>query len=220
MLVFMDENGRLREQQKIDNLIEESPMEAFGGIIQRRQPQLVVVGGMGTQTHGLYQRITEMVRNFTAPESQQNDDGLNAPPPATEEQQGTPVIFVHDDIARIYQHSKRAEDEFGELPLTGKYCIGLARYAQSPINEFAALGEDITAISIDPEQRLLPHLKFLGAVERAFVNTVNHIGVDINIAVRDTHYQHLLQYVAGLGPRKAQALVRRIASRVCFQYNI
>ncbi|TIA79740.1 hypothetical protein E3P98_03101 [Wallemia ichthyophaga] len=223
LLVYLDENGRMREQQKIDNLVEDSPMEAFADIMTRRKPQTVVVGGMGTQTHGLFQRVNELVKAQTGEEIPQQSavDEWNMPTgdvdpnagPQYDPESGTPVILVHDDVARIFQHSKRAEVEFGQLPITGRYCVGLARYVQSPLNEFAALGEDITAISIDPDQRLLSKVKFLHAIEKAIVNTVNYIGVDINTAVRDNHYQHLLPFVAGLGPRKAQALVRRIAAR-------
>ncbi|KAJ2381958.1 Transcription elongation factor spt6, partial [Coemansia sp. RSA 2603] len=45
---------------------------------------------------------------------------------------------------------------------------------------------------------------------RAFVNVVNRTGVDVNHAAQHAHRAHVLQYVAGLGPRKAQALVSRI----------
>jgi transcription elongation factor SPT6 len=56
-----------------------------------------------------------------------------------------PVIYINDEVARIYQHSKRAANEFSALSVTAKYCVGLARYTQSPLNEYAALGSDITA---------------------------------------------------------------------------
>lgn len=46
------------------------------------------------------------------------------------------------------------------------------------------------------------------------VDIVNVVGVDINRAVVDPYYQHLLPYVCGLGPRKAQVLVKKIASMV------
>ena len=63
-----------------------------------------------------------------------------------------PAIYMHDDsdAARIYHHSKRAAEKFSALSSNAKYYMGLlvARYAQSPFNEFAALGPDtITAIS-------------------------------------------------------------------------
>ena len=60
----------------------------------------------------------------------------------------------------------------------------------------------------------MPREKLLTAVERVLVDVVNKVGVDINRAVTDPYYQHLLQFVAGLGPRKAQMLVKKIAAMV------
>lgn len=66
-----------------------------------------------------------------------------------------PVVYVPDDTARIYQHSKRASEEFSALSLTAKYCVGLARYTQSPMNEYAALGRDMAAITYDEDNQQL-----------------------------------------------------------------
>jgi len=46
------------------------------------------------------------------------------------------------------------------------------------------------------------------------MNAVNVVGVDINRAVHDPYYQHLLPFVSGLGPRKAQLVVKRILASV------
>ena len=46
------------------------------------------------------------------------------------------------------------------------------------------------------------------------MDVTNKVGVDINRAVTDAYYQHLLPFVCGLGPRKAQVLVRKIAAMV------
>lgn len=54
----------------------------------------------------------------------------------------------------------------------------------------------------------------LTALERVLIDVVNKVGVDINRAVTDTYYQNLLQFVSGLGPRKAQVLVKKIAAMV------
>lgn len=56
------------------------------------------------------------------------------------------------------------------------------------------------------------------ALERALVDVVNKVGVDINRAANELYYSHLLPYVAGLGPRKAQALVKKIATLVRFSF--
>lgn len=52
------------------------------------------------------------------------------------------------------------------------------------------------------------------ALERALVDVVNKVGVDINRAANDEYYAALLPYVAGLGPRKAQVLIRKVAALV------
>ena len=46
------------------------------------------------------------------------------------------------------------------------------------------------------------------------VELTNKVGVDINRAITDSYYQRLLPLVCGLGPRKAQALVKKIAAIV------
>lgn len=51
-------------------------------------------------------------------------------------------------------------------------------------------------------------------MERALVDVVNKVGVDINRAVNDPYYASLLPYVAGLGPRKAEAMVKKISQLV------
>ena len=42
------------------------------------------------------------------------------------------------------------------------------------------------------------------------MNIVNIVGIEINRAIRDPYYRALLPFVAGLGPRKANGMVKRI----------
>ncbi|CCO27990.1 Transcription elongation factor SPT6 AltName: Full=Chromatin elongation factor SPT6 [Rhizoctonia solani AG-1 IB] len=119
-------------------------------------------------------------------------------------------MYGHDEVARIYQHSARAEAEFSALPLVARYCVSLARYVQNPLNEYAALGSDLTAVTFTEAQNLIPKDKLLVALERGIVNVVNNVGVDINRAVNDPYHRALLPYVAGLGPRKSEALIKKL----------
>jgi transcription elongation factor SPT6 len=48
------------------------------------------------------------------------------------------------------------------------------------------------------------------AIERSFINVVNHCGIDINSAAQFPHRSHSLKFVSGLGPRKAQAFIAKI----------
>lgn len=158
-LVFLDDEGRLREHTKIDNLIDAEMRDEFLDLVRRRRPDVVVVGGFSMATAKLAKRVGEVLSGQPPNEGETvvgGGWGAEAPPPVVNEQAfNIPVTYVYDDVARIYQHSDRAADEFGALSPTAKYCVGLARYTQSPLNEYAALGADITAISFEEHDQHL-----------------------------------------------------------------
>jgi len=147
-MVYVDEAGRMREHTKIDNLHDQDNIDEFKDLISRRKPDVAVVGGFSVATFRLMHRVKELLQSFAAKDESSWGQ-------SSEEEFHIPAIYVHDDVARIYQHSKRAADEFSALSPTAKYCIGLARYVQSPLNEFAALGSDISAISFDEDSQHL-----------------------------------------------------------------
>ena len=43
---------------------------------------------------------------------------------------------------------------------------------------------------------------------------MNEVGVDINFAVDHYHYQTMIQFVCGIGPRKGSALLKVIRVRI------
>lgn len=219
----------MREHTKIDNLHDQDNKDEFIDFITRRKPDVAVVGGFSIATLKLSHLVKEMFKGSSGNTEESGWAASNDP------SFDIPTIFVHDAVARIYQHSTRATEEFSALSPTAKYCVGLARYVQSPLNEFAALGPDVYAISFDEDNQHLvslihifilsfgaysniscqvPREKLLIAFEQALVDITNKVGVDINRAVADTYYQHLLPFVCGLGPRKAQVLIKKISSQV------
>ncbi|KIK57744.1 hypothetical protein GYMLUDRAFT_45913 [Collybiopsis luxurians FD-317 M1] len=202
-VVFMDDGGRMREWIKIDNLVDTETRDEFVDIIRRRKPDVIIIGGLTMATAKLSQRVKEIVTGRSPA-----TEPMAAPPEPVFD---IPVIYVPDELARIYCHSARANQEFSAYPLIAKYCIGLARYAQNPLNEYAAAGSDITALSFHADdQHLVPKEKLLLSLEQALVDIVNKVGVDINRTIPDRYYQHLLPFVCGLGPRKARELVNKI----------
>ena len=53
-----------------------------------------------------------------------------------------------------------------------------------------------------PLQDLLSEEELLEGLNLEFINRVCEVGVDINECVAHGHMQNLVQFVAGLGPRK------------------
>ena len=153
-MVFLDEAGRMREHTKVDNLHDTEPLDEFFDLLKRRRPDVIGISGFSMATMKLVNRVKSLLKGSSAmpgEDSWSNQQSFD-----------TPVIYVRDDVARIYQHSKRAEVEFPSMPPIAKYCVGLARYLQSPLNEYAALASDITAITFsETDQHLVSFVSIL-----------------------------------------------------------
>lgn len=127
-----------------------------------------------------------------------------------------PVILVKDDIARIYQNSKRGETEFPEFPSLLKYVISLARFVQEPLFEVAplfGLKKEIKNLPLHPLQEYVPFERLYKALERVMIEEVNNCGVDINRAVLNPIASTTLPFICGLGPRKASHIIYLIQGK-------
>lgn len=185
-LVFMDDAGRLREHLKLDNLSDKDCIKEFEELLERRSPDVIVVGGFSIHTSKLYAKIKEYLAGpsnedqgsitngsgagkITTGNGDTGQDSLSLASFGTKKRD-IPVIYVHDHSARIYQHSRRAAEELSALSQTARYCVGLARYTQSPLNEYAALGRDIAAITFDEDnQQLVSSLPTIGIWMTKFI---------------------------------------------------
>ncbi|KAI9735804.1 MAG: Transcription elongation factor spt6 [Cirrosporium novae-zelandiae] len=210
---WVDEDGRVLENGKFTDLAVGDPergirdgadVDAFVDLIERRRPDVIGISGFSPETRRLYKNVSELVevKNLHGPENNNDDGG-----PISEQ---VDVLIVNDEVARLYQNSERAQMEHpGFAPLT-HYCVGLGRYMQSPLKEYAALGRDIISISFDPNQNFLPQEKLMKSLETALVDMVNLTGVNINDALSQPSVANLLPYVCGLGQRKATQLLKTI----------
>ena len=189
---FVDDTGRLVEQIRLSDVRELENKKALASFIERRNPDVIGLAGFSVQTYRLHDDIVNMMKER---------------PEVTKQ-----VMYVNDEIARLYQNSTRGMEEFPDLgPLT-RYCIALARHLQNPLMEYVSMGRDITSIPIHKHQSLIGEERLYRALESAIVDIVNMCGVDINDAVTDSYKALALPFVAGLGPRKAQSVIKKINS--------
>lgn len=205
---WVDEDGRVMEQGKFGNLArDESQRAAFVEVVERRKPDVIGVSGFSADTHRL-------VRDLEALVHEKGLMGAEFADPDSDEYRTDPleVVVVNDEVARLYKDSPRGVKDHPTLNSFTRYCVGLAKYLQNPMKEYAALEKDVTSLLFQPSQHLLPQDKLLKYLETAMVDMVNLCGVDINDAVSDAYTANLLPYVAGLGPRKATHVIKAINS--------
>lgn len=177
----------------VDNPFDRSNPEKFeetiDEIIQNFQPNVIGINGPNPKTQKFFKRVQEILHKKQIVDNRGHT---------------IPIIYVEDEVAIRYQNSERAAQEFPNKPPLVKYCIALARYMHSPLLEYGNLSEEeLTSLAIHPHQSLLPREKLLKALETAFVDIVNLVGVEVNRATDNSYYASVLKYISGFGKRKA-----------------
>ncbi|KAI9653923.1 MAG: Transcription elongation factor spt6 [Alyxoria varia] len=174
-------------------------------LVKRRGPDVIGVSGYSVDTKNLKKDLEEIVRRFDLYKEADKDESDDDEP--SNRRHPLDVIMVNDEVARLYHKSERANvDHPGLHPLT-RYCIALGKYLQNPLKEYTGLGRDVLSITFHPDQHLIPQEKLLKYLDTAIVDIVNLVGVEINEVTKDSSVANLLQYVSGLGPRKAASMI-------------
>lgn len=192
-VVYVDDKGRFIEHKKLDNLRDRTPQEELLDLLERRHPDVVVVGGFSVATRRLLEKTESIVREH----QESNGDQVS-------------VIMTNDEVAKLYQSSKRGIEDHPKAYEITRYCISLARTIQNPINEYVGTGADLVGVRLHPLQEFVGTDRLRELLDRALVNVVNDIGVDINEVVSSPYKALMLPYICGLGTRKAQHLIRTI----------
>ncbi|ORY11700.1 SH2 domain-domain-containing protein [Clohesyomyces aquaticus] len=211
---YVESDGRVLEHGKLvefrlgneeRGVPDGKDIQPFVDMCRRRKPDVIGISGFSVETRRLYKDVQEIVNKhgLHGPHFEDPDDGM-------EKEEPLEVTMVNDEVARLYYTSQRASAEYPKLPVLTRYCVGLARYLQNPLAEYVSLGKDIVSIPFVPDQILIPQEKLLERLETAMVDMVNLVGIDLPEAYDDPYLSKLLPYVCGLGPRKAEKLVKAI----------
>ncbi|BFZ57446.1 Transcription elongation factor spt6 [Savitreella phatthalungensis] len=193
VLVVVDERGKVQHTTKVVSMRFDESRLKLRQLISDHQIGVVAVSGYSPDAARLLNDIETTAIDMSSSER-----------PA--------VLMINDEVARVYQSSARAQSEYPQYSSLYRYCIALAHYVQSPLHEYVALERDsLMAIKFHPQQALITADKLWMALESAIVDMVNLVGVDINRAQESLYERNLLQYVSGLGPRKADRMLTRIS---------
>ena len=94
--------------------------------------------------------------------------------------------------------------------------ISMARLKKNPLAEILSLWSDsitengVLSMNFHPLQRCVNRDKLSDSLKRVGIEVVNLVGVNLNETVNSDHLKNQLQFVCGLGPRKAYSLLERI----------
>ncbi|XP_063383869.1 transcription elongation factor SPT6 [Cydia fagiglandana] len=174
---------------------KEADMTALRRFILRKKPHVIVIGGESREALNIKADVIEVVQQLVEDEQFPR----------------IPVEIADNHISKIYSNSLRGRNDFREYPEILREAICQARLLQDPLMEISTLcghDEEILCFRYHPLQDQIAKEDLLEGIELEFVNRVNEVGVDVNEAILTGRGTELLQFVCGLGPRKAQALIK------------
>ncbi|EFX64484.1 hypothetical protein DAPPUDRAFT_266300 [Daphnia pulex] len=122
------------------------------------------------------------------------------------------VELVDNSVAKIIAKSTRVKTQFPRNRLL-REAISIARMLQDGLLEIAQLcnaDEEIVNVKWHPMQDHVPRKQLLERLHMELVNETNQVGVDVNRAINHPRTAHLIQFICGLGPRKADDLINTL----------
>uniref|UniRef100_A0A1I8JEX7 Transcription elongation factor spt6 n=1 Tax=Macrostomum lignano TaxID=282301 RepID=A0A1I8JEX7_9PLAT len=194
-LPFLLANKKSQREETAKNKARE--LHLIKKLIAKHRPDVIAVGTESKEALTIQQELRELAQELLA-------EGL-----AT----NSSVHLVDNEPARVFEKSRRAEKELPTYPEILRQSVSVARRLQDPLVELAGLvnaDEDILCLRMHPMQDAVPRDQLLSALTLEFVNKVNEVGVDVNRCVDLPNYAALLQFVCGLGPRKAGDIVSKL----------
>jgi uncharacterized protein len=150
----------------------------------------VIAIGNGTASRETEQLAAEVVGEVDKDASKQENKGRRA----------LAYVIVNEAGASVYSASDEARREFPELDVSMRGAVSIARRLQDPLAELVKI--DAKSIGVGLYQHDVEQKKLAQTLDAVVEDVVNAVGVDVNTAS-----PALLQYVAGIGPKLAQAIV-------------
>ncbi|KAL8133543.1 hypothetical protein AgCh_008853 [Apium graveolens] len=167
------------------------------------QPHVVVLGAANFSCTRLKEDIYEII--FKMVEHTPRDVG--------QEMDGISVLYGDEALPHLYEDSRISSDQLPLQPGIVKRAVALGRYLQNPLAMVATLcgpGKEILSWKLSPLDEFLISDEKFGMIEQIMVDVTNQVGLDINLALTHEWLFSTMQFISGLGPRKAVSLMRSL----------
>ena len=204
MVAIIDEHGEIKDTLSILSQLRVEDSIALRELFRKHMPFAVAVGIDTPTAKKFMGTISELSNAFIAEENLSTT---------------IQIIPMPLDVANIFQSTKHAEKEINSssyvLPTPEsasllRRCASMARRLLDPLLEISGLAtqeDHVLGLDLHPLQKLVNAHTLRKRVDNAFIRVVSEVGVDVNRILGHTWMQPVMQFVPGLGPRKALSLV-------------
>lgn len=193
----------LRSQNVNDQQRKKNDQQRVLKFMTDHQPHVVVLGAVNLSCNKLKDDIYEII--FKMVEENPRDVG--------HEMDGISVVYGDESLPHLYENTRISSDQLPGQSGIVKRAVALGRYLQNPLAMVSTLcgpGREILSWKLcSLEDFITPDEKY-GMIEQVMVDATNQVGLDINLAASHEWLFSPLQFISGLGPRKAASLQRSL----------
>ncbi|GFR31977.1 transcription elongation factor SPT6 [Trichonephila clavata] len=178
-----------------DRISKEKDLNSLRNLILSKKPHVVTVAAESREALMIVEDVKHVINDLA------QNEGF---PPI-------PVELMDNELGILYMNSIKGENDYRDYPHLLRQAVSNGRRLQDPLIEFSQLctpDEDILCLKYHPLQGEVNKDDLLYALYLEFVNRTNEVGVDFNRAVQFSHTANLVQFICGLGPRKATSLIK------------
>ncbi|KAI5427479.1 Transcription elongation factor spt6, variant 4 [Lathyrus oleraceus] len=194
----------LRSQNVHDQQRKKNDQERVLKFMTDHQPHVVVLGAANLSCTRLKEDIYEVI--FKMVEENPRDVG--------HEMDGLSIVYGDESLPRLYENSQISSEQLPSQQLgIVRRAVALGRFLQNPLAMVATLcgpRKEILSWKLTPWESFLNPDDKIGIVEQIMVDVTNQAGLDINLAISHEWLFAPLQFISGLGPRKAASLQRSL----------
>ncbi|KAG7962184.1 hypothetical protein I3843_09G052600 [Carya illinoinensis] len=191
----------LRSQNVNDQQRKKNDQERVLKFMMDHQPHVVVLGAVNLSCTRLKDDIYEII--FKMVEENPRDLGR--------EMDGLSIVYGDESLPRLYENSRISSDQLPGQPGIVKRAAALGRYLQNPLAMVATLcgpGREILSWKLSSLENFLAPDEKYGIIEQVMVDLTNQVGLDVNLAIGHEWLFGPLQFISGIGPRKAASMQR------------
>ncbi|KAJ4828346.1 Transcription elongation factor spt6, partial [Turnera subulata] len=193
----------LRSQNVDDQQRKKNDQQRVLKFMMDHQPHVVVLGAVNLACTRLKDDIYEII--FKIVEENPRDVG--------HEMDELSIVYGDESLPRLYENSRVSSDQLPSQPGIVKRAVALGRYLQNPLAMVATLcgpGREILSWKVSSLENFLTSDDKYAMIEQVMVEITNQVGLDINLASSHEWLFAPLQFISGLGPRKAASLQRSL----------
>lgn len=173
----------------------EADKSKLNQFIQINKPHVCVVGCSGWESNKLHESMKEAVMTASA---------SNAIPDDVDEIR---CLFRDTSIARLWEVAAKQTEKWKYHPYGVLHALALGRLMLDPLPVICSLagqGMELRSLQMSTVQRNLSSAELDQLIEEVLVTATNQVGVGLQSIARDSWKASPLQFLAGLGPRKAR----------------